>query len=61
MSGRIGARPDNERLLWIETWATGWSLYLGSTETSGAQRPLEVATSMILELVTALRYERAQS
>ena len=47
-----------DRLRWIETWAEGWRRTLTARygdKDYYAQLPLDVATSMIEELVTALR------
>ena len=55
------AAMTQERLRWIETWAKGWSGYLGQRSIMLPESPdyagmsLDVATSMIEELVTTLR------
>ena len=52
------AAIDQERLRWIESWAAGWRSVLTARygdKDYYAQLPLDVAVSMIEELVAALR------
>ena len=52
---------DAERLRWIESWAKGWRSFIRMRRVAAtdadyyAQLPLDVAVSMIEELLAALR------
>jgi hypothetical protein len=52
ISGHISREGQSaaNRLRWIETWAQGWQQAVGGTHDDSLM-PLDVATSMILELL----------
>lgn len=57
---KSSAAIEPERLRWIESWATGWRSALTARygdKDYYAQLPLDVAVSMIEELVAAVRAE----